>query len=134
MHILFLSHYYPPEVNAPASRTSEHCRQWVKAGHDVTVVTCAPNHPAGKLYDGYRNRLFQRETLDGVEVIRVWTYLAANAGFLRRTLNYLSYILGVTLALPRLKRPDVVISTSPQFFCGTHRCHRTDVAARPLGS
>ncbi len=118
MHILFLSHYYPPEVNAPASRTSEHCRQWAKAGHDVTVVTCAPNHPAGKLYDGYRNRLFQRETLDGVEVIRVWTYLAANAGFLRRTLNYLSYILGVTLALPRLKRPDVVISTSPQFFCG----------------
>jgi glycosyltransferase involved in cell wall biosynthesis len=118
MHILFLSHYYPPEVNAPASRTSEHCRQWVNAGHDVTVVTCVPNHPAGKLYDGYRNRLFQRETLDGVEVIRVWTYLAANAGFLRRTLNYLSYLFGATLALPRLKRPDVIISTSPQFFCG----------------
>lgn len=118
MRILFLSHYYPPEVNAPASRTSEHCRAWVEAGHEVTVVTCAPNHPAGKLYAGYRNRLFQRETMDGVEVVRVWTYLAANEGFLRRTLNYVSYMLGVTLALPRLRRPDVVVSTSPQFFCG----------------
>jgi glycosyltransferase involved in cell wall biosynthesis len=118
MRILFLSHYYPPEVNAPASRTSEHCRAWVEAGHKVTVVTCAPNHPAGKLYPDYRNRLFQRETINGVDVVRVWTYLAANEGFLRRTLNYLSYVAGATLALPRLERPDVVISTSPQFFCG----------------
>lgn len=118
MHILFLSHYYPPEVNAPASRTSEHCREWVKAGHQVTVVTCAPNHPAGRIYPGYGNRLFQRETIDGVEVVRVWTYLAANEGFARRTLNYLSYMLGTSLALPRISRPDVVISTSPQFFCG----------------
>jgi glycosyltransferase involved in cell wall biosynthesis len=118
MHILFLSHYYPPEVNAPASRTSEHCREWVKAGHEVTVVTCAPNHPAGKLYPGYRNRLLQREAIDGVEVVRVWTYLAANQGFAWRTLNYLSYVLGASLAIPRLKRPDVVVSTSPQFFCG----------------
>lgn len=118
MHILFLSHYYPPEVNAPASRTSEHCREWVKAGHRVTVVTCAPNHPSGKLYPGFRNRLFQRETLHGVEVVRVWTLLAANEGFVRRTLNYVSFMLGATLALPRLDKPDVVVSTSPQFFCG----------------
>ena len=53
MNILFLSHYFPPEVNAPASRTYEHCKQWVKMGHDVTVVTCAPNHPRGKVYPGY---------------------------------------------------------------------------------
>ncbi len=118
MRIVFLSHYYPPEVNAPASRTSEHCREWVEAGHEVTVITCAPNHPAGKLYDGYRNRLFQRESIAGVEVIRVWTFIAANEGFLLRTINYLSYMLSASLALPRLQRPDVVVSTSPQFFCG----------------
>ena len=45
MHILFLTDNFPPEVNAPASRTFEHCREWVKAGHQVTVVTCAPNFP-----------------------------------------------------------------------------------------
>jgi glycosyltransferase involved in cell wall biosynthesis len=118
MRILFFSHYYPPEVNAPASRTSEHCLAWAKAGHDVTVVTCAPNHPTGKLYCGYRNRLFHRELIDGVEVIRIWTYLAANEGFFRRTLNYISYMVSATLTMSLLKRPDVVISTSPQFMCG----------------
>ena len=73
MHILFLSHYFPPEVNAPASRTYEHCRQWVRDGHRVTVVTCAPNHPQGKVYPGYRNTLVTREEKDGITVIHVWT-------------------------------------------------------------
>ena len=118
MRILFFSHYYPPEVNAPASRTSEHCRAWVKAGHDVTVITCAPNHPSGKLHPGYANKWRQSETIDGVRVVRVWTYLAANEGFLRRTLNYVSYMLTATLAAWRETKPDVVVSTSPQFFCG----------------
>jgi glycosyltransferase involved in cell wall biosynthesis len=118
MRILFFSHYYPPEINAPASRTSEHCREWVRLGHEVTVITSAPNHPKGKLYPGYKNKLFQTEIIDGVKVVRVWTYLAANEGFLRRTLNYVSYMLTAVLAVPRLPRPDAYVSTSPQFFCG----------------
>lgn len=118
MRILFFSHYYPPEVNAPASRTSEHCRAWARAGHGVTVITCAPNHPSGRLHSGYRNRWRQSEMMDGVRVVRVWTYLAANEGFLRRTLNYVSYMLTATLACWREPRPDIVVSTSPQFFCG----------------
>ena len=118
MHILFLSHYFPPEVNAPASRTYEHCAAWARAGHEVTVVTCAPNHPRGVVYEGYRNRWFQTEVLDGVRVTRLWTYLSPNEGFLGRTLNYLSYLLMAVLAVPRLPNPDIVISTSPQFFNG----------------
>lgn len=118
MRIVFFSHYYPPEVNAPASRTSDHCRAWVKAGHEVTVVTSAPNHPAGVIYPGYRNRLFQSEMIEGVRVVRVWTFLAANEGFALRTLNYASYLLTASMAVVRLPRPDIVVSTSPQFFCG----------------
>src|ERR671914_164386 len=53
MHILFLTDNFPPEVNAPASRTFEHCREWVGAGHQVTVVTCAPNFPKGQVFAGY---------------------------------------------------------------------------------
>jgi glycosyltransferase involved in cell wall biosynthesis len=118
MRILFFTHYYPPEVNAPASRTSEHCREWVRHGHEATVVTCAPNHPSGKIYPGYRNQMFQTEMIDGVKVIRLWTFLAANDGFLLRTLNYVSYLVVATLSMPFLPKADVVVTTSPQFFCG----------------
>jgi hypothetical protein len=87
MRILFLSDNFPPEVNAPASRTFDHCREWVKMGHEVTVITCAPNFPEGKVYEGYRNRLRQEEVMAGIRVIRVWTYIVPNKGFFKRTLD-----------------------------------------------
>src|SRR5580765_1261496 len=118
MNILFLSHYFPPEVNAPATRTYEHCRQWVKDGHAVTVVTCAPNHPQGRIYAGYRNRFFHREVQDGIHVVRIWTYVTANEGFLKRTLNYVSYMVSAIAVALFLPKTDVVLSTSPQFFNG----------------
>ncbi|MBL0141379.1 MAG: glycosyltransferase family 4 protein [Betaproteobacteria bacterium] len=116
MHILFLTDNFPPETNAPASRTHEHAKRWVADGHRVTVVTGVPNFPSGTVHPGYRNAIWQRETIDGIEVVRVWTYITANQGFLRRTLDYLSFMVSAILASPFLPRPDVIVATSPQFF------------------
>jgi glycosyltransferase involved in cell wall biosynthesis len=116
MHILFLSDNFPPEVNAPASRTHEHCRQWVAEGVQVTVVTCAPNFPSGRVFDGYRNKLWQSESIDGIRVIRVWSYITANEGMARRILDYLSYMLSGALASLFVRKVDLVVGTSPQFF------------------
>ena len=118
MHIVFLTHYFPPEVNAPATRTLAHCKRWVEAGHEVTVVTSAPNCPTGVVFDGYKNSWRGEEVVDGIRVIRVWTYLAANAGFLKRILNYLSYLVTAVWCAVRLRNVDVMVATSPQFFCG----------------
>ncbi len=118
MRILFLSHYFPPEVNAPATRTYEHCREWLQQGHDVTVISCVPHHPMGKAYPGYRNRLFQVEEKDGIRAIKVWTYITANEGFIKRTWNYVFYMLMAVFVAPFVGKADVVISTSPQFFNG----------------
>lgn len=122
MHILFLTDNFPPEVNAPASRTHEHCRLWAAAGHQVTVITCAPNFPKGKVFDGYRNAWRAEEQIDGIRVIRVWSYITANEGFTRRVLDYLSFMATATLASLGVHRVDVVVGTSPQFFtaCAAH--------------
>lgn len=116
MHILFLTDNFPPETNAPASRTHEHCRQWVEAGEQVTVITCAPNFPKGRVFDGYRNRLWQQEMIDGIRVIRVWSFVTANEGFVKRILDYTSYMLMAFIASLFVRRVDVVVGTSPQFF------------------
>jgi len=114
MRILFLTDNFPPEVNAPASRTHEHALRWVRAGAEVTVITCAPNFPRGRVYPGYRNRR-SCEMMDGIEVIRVRTYMAPNAGFTKRVLDYLSFAWSSFWA--GLGRDcDVIVATSPQFF------------------
>ena len=116
MNILFFSDNFPPETNAAATRVYERACYWVKDGHDVTVITCAPNFPQGKLFEGYQNRWHQVDHLDGIRVVRVKTFISANRGTLLRLLDFLSYMVtGFTAGLFE-RRPDVIVSTSPQFF------------------
>jgi colanic acid biosynthesis glycosyl transferase WcaI len=116
MHILFLTDNFPPERNAPASRVYEHACYWVRWGHRVTVLTCAPNFPEGKVYTGYCNRWYQVEEVDGIHVVRVKTFIAKNEGVLLRILDYLSFMVTGFVAGLLQTRPDVVVATSPQFF------------------
>lgn len=115
MKILFLTDNFPPEVNAPASRTFDHCREWSKNGDEVTVITCAPNFPQGKVYPGYKNKFWQEERIEGIRVIRVWSYIVANKGFLKRTLDFISYSVSSFFAGLFVKS-DLIVATSPQFF------------------
>ncbi|GAA0197977.1 glycosyltransferase family 4 protein [Kangiella japonica] len=116
MHILFLTDNFPPEGNAPATRTYEHTREWVKQGHQVTIITCAPNFPDGKVFNGYKNKWISKEVLDGINVWRVKTYITANEGFFKRTLDFLSFMISSFFFGLFTKKVDVVIGTSPQFF------------------
>ena len=132
MKILFLTDNFPPETNAPASRTFEHAREWVLAGHEVTVVTSAPNFPDGKVHDGFRNSWCTRSEIDGINVVRVKTYITANEGFLKRTLDYLSFMVTSTIYSLAKTAPDVVIATSPQFFTAVAGYIVSSIKRRPF--
>jgi colanic acid biosynthesis glycosyl transferase WcaI len=116
MHILFLTDNFPPEGNAPASRTFDHTKEWVDIGHKVTVITCAPNFPEGKLFKGYKNRWVSKEVVEGINVWRVKTYITANTGFIKRSIDFISFMFSSFFFGMFVKRVDVVVGTSPQFF------------------
>lgn len=116
MHILFITDNFLPESNAPANRTFEHAREWVKKGHIVTVITCAPNFPDGKLHKGYKNNWISKEVFEDINVWRVKTYITPNEGFFKRSLDYISFMLSSIIFGLFTKKVDVVIGTSPQFF------------------
>src|SRR5579872_172157 len=119
MRILFVSQYFPPEPGAPAARVSELARSWVRAGHEVTVLTAMPNHPAGVVPPEYRGRALARERDQGVDVVRTWVYAAPNAGRLRRSIAYASYATSAACwGQLHVGGADVVIATSPQLLCG----------------
>ena len=132
MHILFLTDNFPPESNAPANRTFEHARQWVASGHRVTIITCAPNFPDGQLFEGYKNRWFQTEQMDGITVIRVWSFMTRNAGFVLRLLDFFSFMVSGFLGGLRVRDADIIIGTSPQFFTVCAACCLAKVKQRPF--
>ena len=116
MKILFLTENYPPETNAAANRVHERAKFWADWGHDVTVITCAPNFPKGRLHEGYANKWYQTGAIDGIRVVRVKTFISANEGVVLRMLDFLSFMITGFVASLFQKRPDVVVATSPQFF------------------
>jgi colanic acid biosynthesis glycosyl transferase WcaI len=118
-HILFLTPYYPPEVGAPQTRISQTATRLVTRGHRVTVLTTLPNYPSGVVPVEYRGGKRRREVLDGVEVVRVWSYISPNRGFLRRILSQLSFgSLAPLLGAKAIGRPDIAIVESPPLFDG----------------
>ena len=119
MKILYLSQYFPPEMGAPAARVSELSRLWVKAGHDVTVLTGFPHYPSGVVPQEYRTklrRLIMRDDLDGVRVERTWLATLPNRKTWERILNHTSFTVSAALRGSFLDSPDVVIATSPQLL------------------
>ncbi len=116
MHVWFLSHNFPPESNALATRTYEHAREWAREGHSFDIVTDVPHFPEGRVYHPFRN-LFQRETVDGISVYRVPVYPAENQRRIRRTLSFISFMLSCILFSPFIKKkPTLVVASSPQIF------------------
>lgn len=113
--ILFLTDNFPPEVNAPATRTFEHAIEWQKAGYNVTVITSFPNYPKGKIFDGYKQKLWECDNNFPFRVIRIWTIMYPNEGFIKRVIDQLSYAVMAFIA-GLFIRSDVIVATSPQFF------------------
>jgi glycosyltransferase involved in cell wall biosynthesis len=117
MRFLVLSQYFPPEVGATQVRLSSMCRELVRAGHDVEVVTGMPHHPAGKIYPSYRGRFYRQEFQEDIRVHRTWLYAAAGSGW-RRILSYLSFVLTCLFSIARAHKPDYIFVDSPPLFLG----------------
>lgn len=120
MRILYLSQYFPPEVGATQTRAHEMARGLVQAGHQVTMIAELPNHPHGVIPPEYRGKFYERSTLDGIDVIRVWVWASPVKTFRSRMAFYLSYMLMAALAGLLLARGrfDALCATSPPLFVG----------------
>lgn len=117
MKILLTCHYFAPEVGAPQARLSETAQRWAVNGHDVQVLTGFPNHPDGIIRQGYRNKRRMTERLDGYDVVRTWLYATPNSGIAKKTLGHISWMLSsLVLGHKLVRRPDVVVVSSPTFF------------------
>jgi colanic acid biosynthesis glycosyl transferase WcaI len=94
-------------------------KELVKLGHEVQALTGFPNYPRGKLYTGYRIKLFQREIMDGITVLRVPLYPSHDSSGIKRFFTYISFALSAAIiGTWTIKRPDVVyVHLSPVTTC-----------------
>ena len=115
---MFMAQVYAPEDVSGAVLVTELAVDLVRRGHQVTVVTSAPSYPYGRVYSGYRNRPYQVEWLDGVRVVRTWSYISSQKSFWRRIFHYGSYSATAFYGGLMLAKPDVLVNYSPPLPLG----------------
>lgn len=112
MKIVYLSQFYYPE---PHSIHKELAETLMSYGHEVIVVTSYPNYPLGRIYKGWKQKLFgQRETINGVSVLRCPVWPNHSKSVILRGLHFLSFTLSsMILILFRLQKVDVYLVHHP---------------------
>lgn len=118
MQIMFMAQCYAPENVSAAVLITELATDLVKRGHHVTFITGAPNYPEGRVFAGYRNRVYQVEWLDGVRVVRTWSYISPRKNVLPRLLHYGTYSASAFYGGLLAGKPDVIVSYSPPLPLG----------------
>ena len=116
MDILIITENFHPESNAPSKRLYDHALEWINLGHQITVLTGVPNAPKGKVFEGYKNKIYQSENIDGIHVKRVWTFIAKNEGVFLRSLDFISFMISSLICGLFIKKHDYIVVSSPQFL------------------
>lgn len=119
MKILVLGLNYAPERIGIAVYTSGMAEALVGAGHEVAVVAGYPYYPAWRVFDTARVPWARQDVENGVSVMRVWHYVPADPGGMRRLLHHASFALTALFAMlwrALTGRPDMVIAVAPSLM------------------
>lgn len=118
LRVVFLTHYFPPEIGAAPARLFELATRLAGGGDIVTVVTGFPNYPSGVIEPGYRGRRFMEEQMDRVRVLRTWVFATPARGFFKRIVNQLSFAISSLMGIRKVGPTDVIFVQSPPLPTG----------------
>lgn len=119
MRIILLSNYYPPETSGAGIWVHQLACDLMGRGHQVTVLTCFPNYPRGRVFEGYRGRLFMREVIDGIPVVRTFIHATPSRRFWPRSWSFGSFCASALAGgLAARLQADVVYAILPPLPLG----------------
>lgn len=120
MRIVFLTQYFPPEVGAPQNRIYHLARRLQQKGAKITVLTAMPNYPDMVIHEDYRGKLYRREKMDNMTILRSWIFVRnSRKNLLFRLLTYFSFVItSLLVGIVKLRKHDILFCESPPLFLG----------------
>lgn len=119
MRIAILTQYFLPEMGAPQARLSELALRLQRRGHEVTIITAMPNYPTGKVFDEYRRRVFCKERVNDLKVIRCPIIPTKSTNLIIRLVSYMSFVVtSLFMGTWSVGKRDILIVESPPLFLG----------------
>lgn len=95
-NFFYIAQYFTPE---PYLKDIDFIKSMEEKGWNPIVITGYPNYPKGMIYEGFKNNFFSVEDIQGIKVIRTYTYADHSLNSYKRILNYLVFGLFASLAI-----------------------------------
>ena len=118
MKILVLSINYWPEETGIGPLITSRCEYLASRGHEVTVCTTLPYYPQWRVCEPYVGTVWQRESHNGVDIIRSWSWIPRKVTSLRRVFFEATFLIGNMIAALRSGKPDLLLIESPPLGLG----------------
>ena len=111
--ILIITNYYPPETGAASNRISQLAEGLAEKGAKVGILTPLPNYPTGKIFDNFKGKIRNPESVNNVSIYRLWIYPSNSKNKILRLFAMLSYSFSLMFFIVKNRIPKTVIIQSP---------------------
>ena len=96
--------FYPEEF-----KINDLAFSWKNKGYEVDILTLVPTYPFGKIYKGYKNKIFNKEVYQGMDIFRIRAVTGYQHSLIKKMLKYINFmILGSIKAIFIGKRYDYI--------------------------
>ncbi len=115
MKVLLVSQFFYPESGASQIRLLEMSKYLTTVGHDVEVITALPNYPKGKVYEGFKKKIFANSYIEKIKINHLFIFPSSSKNIIIRFFASLSFSVSLVLfsAFKKEKKYDIVISETP---------------------
>lgn len=118
MHILFIHQVFLAPHEAGSTRHFELARYLVRKGHKVTIIGSSVSYLTGKIDPKCKGKFLHKENIEGVDIIRTWTYSKVNKSYVTRFISFISFMLSSIIGAFKAGKTDMIVACSPQIFTG----------------
>ena len=119
MNILILHQYFLHSKGPGGSRWNQFAKYWAAQGHKITVIAGMLEIVTAKKFTEYKGKFIVKEKIDdNIEVYRCHVSESYNKSFIGRAWAYFSFVFSSIIAGLFVKKPDIIICTSPPLTIG----------------
>ena len=108
--LLIYAHYYIPDT-ASTGQILRELAEGMLDKFDITVICVVPSY-LGTVEDKYKTKMFYRENINGVDILRIRVPEFSKTNTMSRVKNILTYFFGAIIATFKVGKQDYVFSIS----------------------
>jgi glycosyltransferase involved in cell wall biosynthesis len=80
--------FYPEEF-----KINDLALSWKNKGYEVDILTLVPTYPFGKIYKGYKNKIFNTEVYQGMDIFRIRAVTGYQHSLIKKMLKYINFMI-----------------------------------------